>query len=99
MKHHVLLHQIEVVDYARRFGIFEGSDLTYFGQPYLENYSIENFQILTRSVFEYQLQKTLNEPFPKISVSVTPQFCFSSLIILIMCFSEATVRDAKLNVP
>ena len=66
MKHHVLLHQIEVVDYARRFGIFEGSDLTYFGQPYLENYSNEKFQILTRSVFEYQLQKKkLNEPFPK----------------------------------
>ena len=40
-------------------------DLTYFGQPYLQNYSSENFQILTRSVFGAQLQKTLNEPYAK----------------------------------
>ena len=71
-----------MVGYARRFGIFEGSDLTYFGQPYLENYSNEKFQILTRSVFEYQLQKTLNEPFPKKSslaaiMERTSNLCFS----------------------
>ena len=36
-----------------------------FRQLYLQNYSSENFEILTRSVFESQLQKTLNEPFPK----------------------------------
>ena len=40
-------------------------DLTYFVQPYLQNYSSENFEILTRSVFESQLQKTLNEPYAK----------------------------------
>ena len=44
-----------MVDYARRLGIFEGFDPTYFGQPYLENYSNEKFQIFTRSVFESQL--------------------------------------------
>jgi len=27
-----------------------------FGQPFLQNYSKEKFQILTRSVFESQLQ-------------------------------------------
>ena len=39
--------------------------LTNFRQLYLQNYLSENFEILTRSVFESQLQKTLNEPFPK----------------------------------
>ena len=40
-------------------------DLTNFGQPYLENYINEKFQILTRSVFESQLKTSLNEPYPK----------------------------------
>ena len=50
---------------APRFGILKGSDLTYFGDPYLKNYSKEKFQILTRCVFESQLQMLLNKPFPK----------------------------------
>ena len=40
-------------------------ELTNFRRLYLQNYEYDKFEILTRSVFESQLQKTLNEPFPK----------------------------------
>ena len=36
-----------------------------FRQLYLQNHLSVKFEILTRSVFESQLQKTLNELFPK----------------------------------
>ena len=39
--------------------------LTNFRQLYLQNYLSEKFETLTRSVFESQLQKTLNEPYAK----------------------------------
>ena len=39
--------------------------LTNFRELYLQNYSYEKFETLTRSVFKSQLQKGLNEPFPK----------------------------------
>ena len=39
--------------------------LTKFRELYLQNYSYEKFETLTRSVFKSQLQKGLNEPFPK----------------------------------
>ena len=51
-------------------GALPRTDLTNFRQLYLQNYSSENFEILTRSVFESQLQKRLNEPFPKINLGV-----------------------------
>ena len=41
------------------------TDLTNFRQLYLQNYSYEIFEILTRSVFESQLQKTFYEPYAK----------------------------------
>ena len=39
--------------------------LTYFGQLYLQNYSYEKFQILTRSVIGAQLQKWSFERYAK----------------------------------
>ena len=46
-------------------GALPQTDLTNFRQLYLQNYSSENFEILTRSVFESQLQKTFYEPYAK----------------------------------
>ena len=64
----MLLHQIEVPGDFCPAGLWmtqEDVEDDNFRQLYLQNYSYDKFEILTQSVFESQLQKTLNEPFPK----------------------------------
>ena len=61
---HVASQKIEVpgdFDFVSLSRCTTTNGLTNFRQLYLQNYSYEIFEILTRSVFESQLQKTFYE--------------------------------------
>ena len=65
MKSHVSSKAGRARDTNTNGGALPRTDLTNFRQLYLQNYSYEIFEILTRSVFESQLQNMFYESYAR----------------------------------